>query len=216
MSKVFVVGGGPSLKGFDFNSLKDVNTIAINKAALHVPNPNYFITIDYSFLGRIPKPDKKRIFASGASKFFVVNYAAGVLKDVDGRPMDVRSKKAYDLSNFDVVVRSHKAEGLSRNWKDFRSGANSGHCGLQLATLLGYDQVYLLGMDMTISGNETHYHGGYGHHGPARMNKLLGDYLKDMKSGLKNAGCEIFSCSKTSKLNDLIPYISAEEALQSS
>lgn len=215
MSKVFVVGGGPSLKGFDFNKLTDVDTITVNKAALHVPNPNYFITIDYSFLGRINKVDRNHLFASNASKFFIINYAAGVLKDVDGRPMDIRSKKIYDLSKFDVVIRSRKTEGLSTSWKDFRNGANSGHCGLQLAILLGYTDVYLLGIDMTINGKETHYHGGYGHHGPVRMNKLLNDYLKDMNDGLKDVDCNIYSCSKISKLNDIIPYISVEEALQS-
>ncbi len=37
----FVVGGGPSLSGFDFSQLNGFDTIAINKAVEYLQNPTY-------------------------------------------------------------------------------------------------------------------------------------------------------------------------------
>ena len=44
----FIVGGGPSLTGFDFSQLNGYDVIAVNKAVEYVHNPKYFITCDYS------------------------------------------------------------------------------------------------------------------------------------------------------------------------
>ena len=38
---VFIVGGGPSLKNFDFNFLKGKDVIAVNKAVFGVPDPKW-------------------------------------------------------------------------------------------------------------------------------------------------------------------------------
>ena len=48
--EVFIIGGGSSLKNFQFECLTDRDTITINMSIFHVPNPNYFITVDYTFL----------------------------------------------------------------------------------------------------------------------------------------------------------------------
>ena len=51
--EVFIVGGGTRLSGFDFNKLKNKNVIAVNKSICYVPNANYFITMDYTFLRKV-------------------------------------------------------------------------------------------------------------------------------------------------------------------
>ena len=45
----FVVGGGPSLCGFDFSQLNGYDTIAVNKSVEFIQNPTHFITTDYSY-----------------------------------------------------------------------------------------------------------------------------------------------------------------------
>ena len=44
--RVFIVGGGTSVKGIDFNLLKDEDIIATNWSAKHIPSPTYFLTAD--------------------------------------------------------------------------------------------------------------------------------------------------------------------------
>ena len=51
--EAFIVGGGSSLKKFDFTKLANKNTIVVNKAIVDVPNPKHFITMDYTFLKKI-------------------------------------------------------------------------------------------------------------------------------------------------------------------
>ena len=51
--EVFIVGGGSSLSGFDFQKLKNRDTIAINMSALDVPNPTYCITADSGIFRKI-------------------------------------------------------------------------------------------------------------------------------------------------------------------
>ncbi len=52
----FVVGGGPSLNGFDFSELNGFDTIAINKSVEFIQNPTYFITTDYSYFIKASLP----------------------------------------------------------------------------------------------------------------------------------------------------------------
>ena len=52
----FVVGGGPSLNGFDFTQLNEFDTIAVNKSVEYIPNPTYFITTDYSYFVKASLP----------------------------------------------------------------------------------------------------------------------------------------------------------------
>ena len=54
----FVVGGGPSLNGFDFTQLNGYDTIAVNKSVEFIQNPTHFITTDYSYFLKASLPIK--------------------------------------------------------------------------------------------------------------------------------------------------------------
>ena len=47
--RVFIVGGGPSINSIQLDNLKNEDTICVNAAVNFVPNPTYFITMDYSY-----------------------------------------------------------------------------------------------------------------------------------------------------------------------
>jgi hypothetical protein len=209
-NSAFVIGGGPSLQGFDFSKLSNRHTIGVNKSFLSLPDLEYFITVDFTFFKKI---DKNLYKNHPANKFFVVDLSYPYLKEIDGRIVDIRSNLVYRLDDFDVVVKSRRKDGLGLSYDDFRTGKNSGYCALQLAIVLGFRKVYLLGFDLC-TNNSTHYHGGYGE-SISNFNKKLKEYFSFFEGGLtdiqKKSDVQIFSCSKISLLNSIIPYVDIGE-----
>jgi hypothetical protein len=216
--KVFIIGGGPSLVDLDFKQLSGYDTIAINKSVFYVQNPKYFITMDYTF---IRKAGLARLRSLGCSRFFVVNLSAPTLKAVGGAIKDIKFNISYDLiyDCFDTVIMSKKQLGLGSSFRDFRCGGNSGFCGLQLAIVLGYTNINLLGFDLALGDRaKTHFHEGYPRQTPREFAARLGNYVGQFKRGLEEAKTvmpqvEIFSNTENSRLNSLIPYRPIKESL---
>jgi hypothetical protein len=211
---VFIIGGGPSLVDFNFSRLNGRDTIAVNKAILDVPNPKYFVTVDYTF---IKKCGKDVIAASSAIKFFVVDKSHEFIKKFGDNYVDTRYGLVYeDLDVFDHVIEAHKQDGFGYDFGDFRTGLNSGYCAVQLAIALGYKTIYLFGFDLSSSGNKTHYHEGYGLSAKS-FNGHLDVYLDKFLNGLTQLNgdgkIKVCSCSSSSRLNTVIPYVPIDEAL---
>lgn len=217
--EVFIVCGGPSLKGFDFELLRDKDTIVVNKSILDVPNPNYFITVDYTFLRKI---GSHKIRAADTTKVFIACLHFDYIQERNGQIVDVRHGLVYNLQDFDVIVKSRIEGGMGFCFKDFRNGLNSGYCALQLAVVLGYKKIYLLGVDMcsesqkVVMHKSTHYHGGYGE-SLASFNIKLEKYYEHFVTGLqemdKNSVIQVVSLSPISRLNNLINYVDYRKVL---
>ena len=211
--RVFIICGGPSLRDFDFSKLKNEDTITVNKSIFDVPSPNYFITVDYTFLQKINISQFKSI---KTRKVFVVDFHFPFLKEQNGLIVDTRTNLIYYLNAFDFVVKSYKAEGIGYSFDDFRTGLNSGYCALQLAVILGYKEIYLLGLDLNVD-KATHYHGGYGE-GKSSFKCKLETYCNYFGVGLgllisNRRGIKVISGSSTSRLNQIIPYVNVNEVL---
>ena len=204
--EVFVVGGGPSLVGFDFSTLVNRCTIAVNKSVFHIPNPNYFISVDYTFLRKVTKAVFNPI---RAKKFFVADFSYSFMKEVDKQITDTRYNMRYDLSGYNILIRAYKQEGIGYTFEDFRTGRNSGFCALQLAVIFGFKKIYLLGIDLNQQG-KTHFHEGYGERAKTFVPKLntYYDYFKVALEQLKSErpDIQVTSCSPSSRLNDVIPF----------
>lgn len=205
--RVFVVGGGPSVKTFDLRKLSNEDTIVVNKSFMFTPNPTYFVTMDYTFLKKVNIEQFKRL---SCPKFFIVNRAFEKLQEIDGRIVDVRFNLVYDLKDFDVIIKSYKGEGLGFTWDDFRNGANSGFCGVQLAILLGYSEIYLVGFDLMVSGDWTHYHDGYGE-SKDKFSKKLDFYYEMFLKGLDDLKKvsnppKLYLATRPSRLESVIEY----------
>jgi len=214
MEKIFVVGGGPSLKNFDFKLLTHYKTIAVNKSVFDLENPTYFITMDYSFTKKIGEK-AGWLLTLDCPKIFVAGLDVPHIVEKEGRFIDTRFNMIYDLYMFDVIIKSYKRDGLSLSLAGFRNGWNSGYCGLQLAIALGYTEIYLLGIDLCVNNNDTHYHGGYGEP-KEKLESKLEIYYQLFKEGLnlaKIAGIKVYSCSPISRLNEIIPYVNIKEVL---
>jgi len=214
----YIVAGGSSLKEFNFELLKYKTTIVSNKAIFDVPNPSYFITTDYTFLNYLKKENLYETWKDLlCMKFFVGNCISNVIQITDGQITDVRYNLKYSLQDFDRIIICKSAKSVGYDFNNFNSGYNSGFSSFQLAILLGYNPIYLLGMDMASSNGDTHYHGGYGRD-INRMNINLDNYSKHFlnvleKLKIEKPNLKVISCSSVSLLNQVIEYKPIEEIL---
>lgn len=212
--RVFVVAGGPSLGNFNFCSLQDEDTIAVNKSVFYVPNPNFFISVDYTFLKKVSHSDFNKI---NTTKVFVADLGHPFLREEEGRIVDTRFNLIYCLNEYNMVIKSYKQDGIGLTFNDFRTGKNSGFCALQLAIILGYKEIYLLGVDLNTSDKSSHFHKGYGEP-KEKFDSKLPMYYNYFKSGLeelqRKSRIQVFSCSERSSLNKIISYRNVQEVLE--
>jgi len=212
---IYVIGGGPSLLNFDFNRLRYKNTIVINNAIFNVPLANYFITLDYTFFRKI---DISKFNAYKTKEnIFVYNFSNSDLQQAETGVFDSRCKIKYDFTNKQInsFVSSNEVTGFGYSYEDFRNGDNSGYCGLQLAIILGYKEIKLLGFDLNFSENITHFHTNY-RTNAVRFKDKLDMYYKTFVTGLSQlhgTDINVYSLTENGRLNNVIPYISVEDDL---
>jgi len=147
--RCFLIGGGPSLKGFDFDRLHGERVIAINKAFYDAPFADIMFAMDRPLIdelqsGRLGANYRDAFRDFGGLKIWL---------DISGYvyPPDV-----YSLPSAGEIgwTRSLRA-GLYH-------GQNSGYGALNLAMVLKANPIYLLGYDLKEGpAGEKHYHDGY-------------------------------------------------------
>lgn len=180
---VYIVGGGPSLKDFDWALLKGKNIIAINKALFALPNAQVIYFSDCKFWDQ-----EKKAIAAHKAKFKITPCMRATAKDDNLtyiRPTGIRGLEV--------------GEGI-------REGRNSGYAALNLAYHLGARKVFLLGYDFATEGELTHWHEGYSD-GPSIDVSIdkLNRYMKQFQyiSGpLKEAGVQVINTNMSSFLGE--------------
>lgn len=207
--EVYILGGGTSVTKEQISFIKDKDVIAVNKSFSWMPSAKYIISMDNTLRMKFGSHVKVMFDMVPSTKFFVVNLGQGVLQDNGTDFSDKRFNQKYDLQAFDIIIKSKKQFGIGTSWKDFRCGNNSGYSALQLALLLGYEKMYLMGIDLVVT-DKTHFHNSY-NQSKETFEKNLPRYFECFKSGLKEItekypNVKIYSCSKISQLNKFIPY----------
>ena len=127
----YCVGGGPSLKGFDWTRLKGKNVIAINSAFTALPLEMVSIVL------------------FGDRSFFKLNEAA--LKQVAQKVPVISCAPGVDVSWLLVAPRIEL--GLSQDHIGWNY--NSGAAAISLSLLLGCSKTYLLGYDLGHKNGEA-------------------------------------------------------------
>jgi hypothetical protein len=219
MKACYIVGGGKSLDTFDFSYLDGKDVIAINQSLFHVPNAKYFVTMDYTWVVRngicgdkkCKHPRHKEFVQHPAEKVFVLSFGGNRLQVIDDRHfVDQQYGISYDLTLFDRVVKAYTYGGMGRTWENFRCGSDSGYAGLQLAVVLGYTEIYLLGYDFRSSVSGTHFHADYAARNPKVYDQKLQEFLIPYPMALdilrNEFGVTVYSCSERSRLNRYIPF----------
>ena len=134
---VFIIGGGPSLKDFDFDLLKNKKTIAVNKAFLFYPLADVLYWSD------------SRVYQ-------------WYKKDIDKFKGDKYTIKPYGNLSQDIkILRNAGKLGLELNASGIRHGNNSGHAAINVAYHYGAKRIVLLGFDMQNDRGRSHFHDGY-------------------------------------------------------
>jgi len=236
-SRVFIVGGGPSLKDFNFSRLSNEDTITVNSSVFDVPNPNYFITMDYTWLTKneiqyntYNTLKQKKFSSKHIHKIFVVAFSGERCIKTNNGVIDRKFDLEYDLRIFDRTIFVSGYGGIGLTFSDFRAGSDSGYSALQLAVILGYKQIYLLGMDFTVEkGGSTissgrvslrrriHYYQiaprSVAKEFEKKLEEFLIPYPRAFEEIKEKTTVKVFSCSSISRLNQYIPYISVDRVL---
>jgi len=185
---IYIVGGGSSLKGFDFEKLKDKTVIAINKAFLHIPFAQVLYWSDTRFFEWYEKEIEK---------------FKGI--KVTCRPQPKRN----DIIN---LLNTGK-NGLETMSYGIRDGGNSGYAAINLAYHLGAKTIILLGFDMYTVGKDTHWHDGYTSTANTEvMSKLMVPNFDTLINPLDKRKVKVYNASPNSKL-ECFTKITIEESL---
>lgn len=131
----FVIAGGPSLAGFDFARLPAGYRIGANKSAW-IAKCDALVTVDHNF----HREYRDRI----------LSFPGAVYVASDGPRQECPNATYW----------KHTREGFS--WGEGRlAGSNSGFAAFNLAVLLGFTEIALLGFDFKWHEDRSHFHGGY-------------------------------------------------------
>lgn len=189
-NKVFILGGGPSLLNYDLSKIDSEDIICVNQSINLVKNPKYFITMDYSFFGKIKKR-VNHITQLSQNSHFILNCQHPYIKLINGCYVDTRINFRYqDLGYFTSVIKSNcetnNKSGFGTNISEFCHGQNSGYCAIQFAILAGYTEIYLLGFDLAVKNNKTHFHNDYDNStSVSNFEKKLSLYRKNMMNSIE-------------------------------
>ncbi len=183
--RCFIIGGGPSLKGFDFSRLRGERVIAVNKAYYDVPFADIVFAMDRPLLDLITSGKLGENYRQAFESFWGMK----VWLDLSGYSYP---PGVYSLpSAGEIGWTKSITQGLFH-------GQNSGYGALNLALVLGADPIYLLGYDCSKGpAGEKNYHNGYPSGGnPDAVNIFLKAF---------NAGAEMLKAIPHPKVINLNP-----------
>ena len=187
---IYIIGGGPSLKNFDFSKLIGSKTIAINKALLFHSQADVLYWTD--------------------SRFY--SWHKNEIDNYKGLKFTIKTGGRYTT---DIkILKKGKAFGIETDPQTVAHGNNSGYAAINLAYHLGASRIILLGFDMGGNSQSTHFHDGY----PAKAapdsmykEKFIPGF-NQLNSELKDSSISILNASPSSKLT-VFPKITLEQAL---
>lgn len=187
--RCFIVGGGPSLKGFNFSKLCGEKIIAINKAFVDLPFADITFAVDRQYQDWLIKGTFNMF---EASKLWPNFKGHKVWLKIPG--------EIYQAGIEFVPLAGH--EGISTSLEEgIYDGSNSGYSALNLAIALGANPIYLLGYDMKKDNRgDSHYHSGYPH---PQKKKELSTFAKKFPQLAKLANeknIKIINLNKDSEL----------------
>jgi hypothetical protein len=192
--RVILIGGGPSLKGFDFARLKNSGAVivAINDAVLHAPFADVAFTIDTLWLEH--RRDVLQRFQGEILAAVPDDYACAI-------------ERAR-------LVRRVSAAGLSTRSDTLLCGGNSGFAALGMALMRGAAIVFLLGYDLNEAG---HFHGGYEWHSRfgSRHYRQWAREFSVLASRASEPGAIVWNCNPKSAI-DAFPFAPMELACRES
>ena len=186
---VYLIGGGPSLRDFDWSRLIGKKTIAINKAFYHHKSSQVMYWTDSRFY---------TWYKDDIDKFKGLKYTL---------------RKGYYSDDVKLLKRGVKY-GIELSNDTLAHGNNSGYAAINLAYHLGARKIILLGYDMGNVSGKSHFHEGY----PTRATadevyqKQFIPGFGAIYEALKGRGIQVYNACPTSNLK-VFPMITLDKAL---
>lgn len=153
---VFIVGGGPSLRGFDFNRLEGRSCVGVNQSMFDAPC-SIGVSMDYKFIANKHK-ELCEFIKKGNTLYLVLgrNWCKFLLP-VPGA----------------TYVLSSGLPGLSLDPSVVNHGCTSGFSAFNVAVLRRPKKIFLLGFDYGPREGLHHYHDAYDWHKQVNKNWVL-------------------------------------------
>lgn len=194
----YIVGGGPSLAGFDFNRLRGLgHIVGVNQSIWDAPS-ECGVTVDHPF---------------------VRNRAEQLREYAKQRPLYLSVGNDWQKSGLPSIedatyLWSVPTPGLSTECEYLHKGATSGYAALGIAVLKKTRRIFLLGFDYKTINSRHHYHNNHPWHHKANDQSwaVWARRYEPAARDCQNLGIEVFNCSPESEL----PYfkkITLEESL---
>lgn len=136
---VIVIGGGPSLLDFDFDSISSCNRIGANDAG-RLSGAEVIVTLDRNYY----RNRMKELVEEARKGRMVYVALPDHMPNVDFPP---------EIAH----LRFKRGRGLSQS-PDMLYGLNSGFAALNLAFLAGAKDIRLIGFDFKFSADQPHWH----------------------------------------------------------
>lgn len=199
----YIVGGGPSLKDFDWSLLDDKSkfVIAINNAYSKLPKAQILYCTD---------PPWIQDHIEALEKFKGLKYQ-GALNPTKTPKLPIIDKQWHLTSK----------DGLETKEGCLRHGSNSAYAAINLAAVhLGFKKIYLLGIDMRWGKygkkDTSHWHSESLPHkriDAEIVYRKMKDGYKTIKQPLLDLNVEVFNINSAETTTlDTFPIISRKEA----
>lgn len=193
----FIIGGGPSLRGFDFESLLGLRCMAINAAFKEVPWADCAFIGDTRLLDRLAEDDDWTRF--GGDRYTRDTQLARVTKEQPKYMWPLRTQDEWSTTPGCVITLG-----------------NTGLCGINLAELLGWDPIFLLGFDADGDrgdGRMDNYHAHYPRDWAKPTAFSREKFVRIFDSVKSAVRAKVYNCNPDSELT-CFPKITPEDAIQ--
>lgn len=205
----FIIGGGPSLRGFDFNRLEGKGRIIVcNKSFLDVPFADMMIAMDHDFYrwifsGELAKGKNKAVAKKSIIRQFRQFKGLKVWIELGNNRMD----GVYYIHQFRLAQ-------ITRNFKQgVYTGSNTGVGALMTAVVMGCNPIYLLGIDCKHQGRRSHYHSGYHQLQVEKTARSFANHFGFVAKKLKRQGIRVINLNPKSGLRHF-PFSTIDEVLK--
>ena len=193
--RCFIVGGGPSLKGFDWSRISKELVIGVNRV-FEFCDPTILFSMDDRYRANIENPNRHMWYGLETLRKFNETPALKVWK-YEKQPdwpfgPDVLQWACPDPFGFSGAI----VNGLG-------GGSNSGFGALNFAWLLGANPIYMLGFDMKgdSNGKQAWFHAGHPDSQQARnIYPKFSEFFCKIAPGIAAEGVRVVNLCRDSAL----------------